>query len=95
MPAEAEAIWARSDHLDRMDPPVRGLPSNMLSAELSQSGPALPPGSTISTALACIAGARPPSMGSGCTQSAMGGSGSGRESYYLLQGGPRCLGFGT
>ena len=69
-----QAIQARPDHPNRMVSPSGGLPSNMQQVALASNRPIyheVPQ----QVALVCVAGTRFPGHSSGCTKSAMGGSG--------------------
>ena len=77
-PAECDsrqAIQARSYHPDRVVPSPRGLPGHMLPVAPAPSGPVCHQVQQ-QTSTVCVSGSRPPGMGSGCTQSALGRSGS-------------------
>ena len=76
-PAECDrqAIQARSDHTNRMASPPRGLPSNMFPVASGPSGPVLHQVQQQTTSI-CLTSARPPGVGSGCTQPLLGGPGT-------------------
>ena len=76
-PAERDgrqAIQTWPDHSNGVVPSPRGFPSYMLLVEPAPSGPFCHQ-IQHQTATICVTGPRPPGMGSGCTQSVMGGSG--------------------
>ena len=76
-PAERDsrqAIQAWPDHLNRMVPLFRGVPSYMLLVA-SASSVSFCHQIQQQTTTVCLTGPRPPGMGSGCTQSVLGGSG--------------------
>ena len=69
-----QTLQARPDHQDRMVPPSRGLPSNMLLVAPGSSGPVCYQVQQQTTTV-CFTGYRPPCLGSGCTQPVLRGSG--------------------
>ena len=75
-PAECDSrqgIEARSDHPNRMVPPSRGLPSNMLLVVPASSGPVC---HQVQATTMCFNGSRHHGLGSGYTEPVLGGSGS-------------------
>ena len=67
----SQAIQARPDHPNRMVSPSRGLPNSM-----QQVTPNRPVYQEVQqVASVCVTGTGSPRLSSGCTQSAMGGSG--------------------
>ena len=73
-PAENDSrqtIQTRPDHLNRMVPSPRGLPSNMLPVAKAPSGPVCHQVQQQTTTV-CVTGSRTPGLGSGCTQSVLG-----------------------
>ena len=76
-PAERDnrqAIQAWPDHSNGMVPSSRGVPSYMLPVASASSGSFCHQIQQQTTTV-CLTGSRPPGMGSGCTQSVLGGSG--------------------
>ena len=76
-PAECgsrQAIQARPDHPNRVVSPSGGLPSNMQQVAPASNRPICHEVQQ-QVALVCVAGTRFPGHSSGCTKSAMGGSG--------------------
>ena len=76
-PAESgsrQAIQARPDHPNRVVSPSGGLPSNMQQVAPASNRPICHKVQQ-QVALVCVAGTRFPGHSSGCTKSAMGGSG--------------------
>ena len=69
-----QAIQTRPDHPDRVVSPSRGLPSYMQQVAPASSGLVCHKVQQPVTSI-CVTGTRPPGHSSGCTQSAMGGSG--------------------
>ena len=69
-----QAIQARPDHLNRVVSPSGGLPSNMQQVALASTRPICHLVQK-QVAFVCVTGTRSPGHNSGCTQSAMGGSG--------------------
>ena len=77
MPAECgsrQAIQARPDHPNRVVSPSRGLPNNMQQVALAPNRPVCHEVQQ-QVAPVCVTGTESPGHSSGCTQSAMGGSG--------------------
>ena len=70
-----QAIQTRSNHSNRMVPSSRGLPSHLFLVAPAPSGPVCHQVQQ-QTSTVCFTSSRPPSMGSGCTQPVLGGSGS-------------------
>ena len=76
-PAECgsrQAIPARTDHPDRVVSPSRGLPDNMQQVALARNRPICHEVQQQVTSV-CVTGTGSSGLSSGCTQSAMGGSG--------------------
>ena len=76
-PAECDsrkAIQTWPDHSNGMAPSSRGVPSYMLPVASASSG-SFCHQIQQQTSTVCLTGPRPPGMGSGCTQSVLGGSG--------------------
>ena len=76
-PAECDsrqAIQAWPDHSNGMVPSSRGVPSYMLPVASTSSGSFCHQIQQQTTTI-CLTGPRPPGMGSGCTQSVLGGPG--------------------
>ena len=76
-PAERDsrqAIQAWPDHSNRVVTSSRSVPSCMLKVASAKSGPVCHQVQQ-QTATVCITGTRPPGLGSGCTQSLLGGPG--------------------
>ena len=76
-PAERDsrqAIQAWPDHSNRVVTSSRSVPSCMLKVASATSGPVCHQFQQ-QTATVCITGTRPPGLGSGCTQSLLGGPG--------------------
>ena len=76
-PAECggrQAIQAGPDHSNRVVSPSRGLPNNMQQVAPTPNRPICHEVQQQVTAV-CVTGSRPPGYSSGCTKSAMGGSG--------------------
>ena len=65
-------VWP--DHSNGIVPSSRGVPSYMLPVVSAPSGPFYHQIQQQTTTV-CLTGTRPPGMGSGCTQSVLGGSG--------------------
>ena len=70
-----QTIQTRPDHSNRMVPSPRGLPSHMLPAVPALSGPVCHQVQQ-HTPTVCVTSSRSPGMGSGCTQSVLGRSGT-------------------
>ena len=76
-PAERDsrqAIQTRPDHSNRVVTSSRSVPSCMLKVAPATSGPVCHQVQQ-QTATVCVTGARPPGLGSGCTQPLLGGPG--------------------
>ena len=69
-----QTIQTRPEHSNRMVPSPRGLPGHMLPVAPAPSGLFCHQVQQ-QTSTVCVTGPRPPGMGSGCTQSALGRSG--------------------
>ena len=69
-----QAIQTGANHSNGMVPPSRGLQNDMLQVAPAPSGPVCHQVQQQAAPL-CLTGPSPPSLGSGCPQSALGGSG--------------------
>ena len=69
-----QAIQTGASHSNGMVPPSRGLQNDMLQVAPAPSGPVCHQ-VQLQAAPLCLTGPSPPSLGSGCPQSALGGSG--------------------
>ena len=68
-----QAIQTRPDHSNRVVSPSRGLPNNMQQAAPASDRPICHEVQQVTSV--CVTSTRPPGLGSGCTQPAMGGPG--------------------
>ena len=69
-----QAIQTGPDHSNRVFPSPRSIPGYMLPVAPAPGGPVCRQVQQ-QTATVCVAGPRPPGMGSGCTQPVLGGPG--------------------